>query len=509
MFFLSVALFVLCQPSVLFEDGLSFCAFFAYIPFFLLLERISPKISLLWGAFYGALAYFCLCWWLSAFGAVAISFVCVLFAFYNAALFFFISFCRANFPPRFGRFFWIFRACLVLAVEFLRTHGIFGFSYGIIGYSQWKNPLFLRFSSLFGVLGVSFLILLVNSLAAKIISERNLKENLKKCAFLLSFFGAIFLFWRISPLLESKTAPKRIRVALVQNASSAPSCSISDYENDAVLLQKLSDEALSKNPETRLVVWAETAIVPDILRNMGDMSEKRRHALSKNLVDYFKSKNCAFLIGNNYSDAQGTHNAALLFSPDSENVSVYCKNHLVPFTEFWPSFLDFKMFDGIKESLNCDFFTHGSGISLFEVDSLRFATPICFEDSFSPLMRKMKKSGADFFVNISDDAWSRQKSAQNMHLSMSAFRCAEFGTPMIRSTIDGVTCAIDSNGKIFAVLKNGIDGFLCVNFPVPTNRTTLYQLWGDGLWWILLTVVFAVMLILLVKFYKMNLYGRR
>ena len=463
----------------------------------------------MWGAFYGAVSYFCLCWWLSSFGAAAVSFVCVLFAFYNAILFFLISFSKSVFPEKFRRFFWIFRSLLVLTVEFLRTHGIFGFSYGIIGYSQWQNPVFLHFSSLFGVMGVSFLILLVNSLIAKIISEKNLRANLKNCASLASFFIALVLFRFFSPILKPGTSPKEIQVALIQNASSAPSRSISDYEKDASLLQKLTDEALAQNPGTELVVWAETAIVPDILGNLKNPGDERRHALSKNLVEYFKSKECAFLIGNNYNDADGTHNAALLFSPDSEKVQFYCKNHLVPFTEFWPGFLDFRIFDGVKASLNCDGFSKGSEISVFDFDSLRFSTPICFEDSFAPLMRKMKGLGADFFVNISDDAWSHQNSARKMHLSMSAFRCAEFRTPMLRSTIDGKTCIIGSDGKILSEIDSGTDGFLCDSFSVPKNSPTLYEITGDIILWILSALVFLLLLILSVRFYKIKKYGRK
>ena len=509
MFFLSVVLFALSQPSFLFEDGLSFCAWFAYIPFFLLLERVSVRRSFLWGAVYGALSYFCLCWWLSAFGAVALSFVCVLFAVYNALLFFFISLSQSVFPKKYGHFFWIFRALLVLSLEFLRTHGIFAFSYGIIGYSQWKNPVFLRFASLCGVMGVSLLILLFNSLAAKIISEKNLRANFRTCAIFCSVFLALVLFWGVDSRFHAERAGNFLRVVLIQNASSAPSSSLSDYEKDALLLQKLTDTALRSQPETELVVWAETAIVPDILQNLGKSSDKRRHALSKNLVEFFHSKDTAFLIGNNFSDESGTHNAALLFSPDSEEVSVYSKNHLVPFTEFWPSFLDFKIFDGIKESLNCDFFAHGTGISLFTVKNFRFATPICFEDSFAPLMRKMKKAGADFFVNISDDAWSGENAARNMHLSMSAFRCAEFRTPMIRATIDGRTCVINSNGKVISSLESGIDGFLCENFSVPKEKPTVYQFFGDSLLWILSALVLVSVLILSVRFCRIKTYGRR
>ncbi|MBQ9281023.1 MAG: apolipoprotein N-acyltransferase [Treponema sp.] len=514
LFFLSIVLFALSQPSLFFEDGLSFCAWFAYIPFFLLLDRISLVSSPLWGAAYGAFSYFLLCWWLSAFGLVAISFVCFLFAVYNAILFTLVSFAKRLFPKSLSKFFWVWRAGLVLSVEFIRTHGIFAFSYGIIGYSQWKSPLFLHSASFLGVFGISFLILLVNSLVALVVSERNLRTHLSKCAFLCAILLSLVLAWKIHAFFLRTAGQDSISVVLVQDASSASSRSISQYNEDFLLLKRLTDEALLLNPDTELVVWPETAIVPDILYHLDKGGDSARHALALAVYSYIRSKSCAFLIGNNHRDEKGEHNSALYFSPDYPEIGIYDKNHLVPFTEFWPDFLDFPVFDGIKGSLDCEFFSHGSGIRTFSIRTslgrdLRFSVPICFEDSFSSLMRRMKLDGADFFVNISDDAWAREKSAQNMHLSMSAFRCAEFATPMIRSTIDGKTCVIGVDGLVVSAMESGIDGFLYERCMIPAKTASFYSIVGEWYLWIFSVLVFLSVLILSVRFVKVRVYGRR
>ncbi len=469
LLFLSVALFVLSEPSFIFKEGLSFCAFIAYIPYFLLLENLSLKSSLLFGALYGFFSYLLMCHWLSSFGLAALFFVCFLFALYNSVTFFLISFIKTKLTGNFKEYFWIFRALLVLFVDFLRTQGIFAFSYGIIGYSQWKNPVLLGFASAFGVYGVSFVILLFNSLTERILRESELlsfKAKFRKtvrreiCLLLLLVF-AVISFWAGKCLFSSRKSGESLKIALIQNSSSASSRTISDFEKDAALLKTLTDQALFQNPETELVVWAETAIVPDILYNLENPGDKRRHELSKNLADYFKSKGCSFLIGNNHNDEAGTHNSALFFSSETGKIEIYDKNHLVPFTEYWPETLNFKIFDGLKKSLGCEFFSPGGQIKIFKIKKLSFASPICFEDSFPSLVKKMKRGGADFFVNISDDAWSEAEEARNIHLSMSVFRAAENSSPFIRSTIDGKTCVIDRNGKITKALESGIDGFLC------------------------------------------------
>lgn len=513
-FFLSVALFALSQPSFLFEDGLSFCAWFAYIPLFLLLNRIPMRHSFFWGGAYGALSYFCLCWWLSSFGAVALLFVCLLFAFYDSLLFFLLVWAKKVFPPRFIEFFWIFRACLVLSVEFLRTHGIFAFSYGIIGYSQWKNPVFLKFSSLFGIMGVSLVILLFNSIVAKVFFEKNLLRNLRSLSFSFSLLAGSFLFFVFSSFFpEKKSYP--IQIALIQNASSAPSRTISDFENDVSLLESLTDAALDKFPYTNLVVWPETAIVPDILYHYSHNSDLQRHELSFNVINYIKNKKTSFIIGNNHRDKDGTHNSALYFSRDSESVGVYNKIHLVPFTEFWPNFLDFKFLDGIKNTLECEFFTPGKEFESFALKAgkgdalLHFSSPICFEDSFPSLIRKMKKNDCDFFVSICDDAWSGSEAARKMHLSMAVFRCAENASPMLRSTVDGITCIIGGDGKILSEIESETDSYLCATVEVPKLSFTLYTVIGDWPFVFLCLAILILLLILSARFCRIKKYGRR
>lgn len=505
----SVIFLSLSQPSFIFEDGCSFFAWFAYIPFFILSSRVSIRASFLWGAAFGFLFCAFLCPWLSEFGLIALFFVCGVFAFYNSILFFMLAFFKKSFPERFSGCFWIFRVLPVLAIEYLRTKGILAFSYGVIGYSQWQIPAFLKLSSIFGVWGVSFLILLLNSLLAEIISERNLRDNLKKIAFCLSLVFSVFLFEIFSPYFSVKEASSPISFVLIQNASSASSRNISDYERDSLLLQKLTDDAFASSQNTELVVWPETAIVPDFLYFSKSSSDKRRHELSDNLVSYIKSKNSTFVIGTNHREGQKTFNSAACFSPEEQEFEVYYKNNLVPFTEYWPSFLDFDFFARIKAALNCEGFEKGSEVKVFATGGFNFAVPICFEDSFSPFVRRMKKNGADFFVNISDDAWASSEAARNMHLSMSAFRAAEYSSPFMRSTIDGKTCVIDSNGKVISQISSVTDGFLCGNLEVVKNSHTVYFLIGD-IFIILITIfVFVLLLILSVGFVKVNVYGRR
>ena len=502
---LSVCLFVLAQPGFVFKTGCAFFAWFAYIPLFLFLDSASIRRSVASGFFYGAVSYFFFCFWLSSYGVVAISFVCFLFATYYALLFFLIAFAKRYMPPRCERFFWLVRCCIFLTVEYVRTRGVFGFSYGIIGYTQWRNPVFLKFARLFGIWGVSFIIMLVNSLCAQIIAERSISKRVREIRLCLSLLLALHLFYGISDVMKNETKSRTLKIALIQNASSADSASLDAYERDVFRLEALTDAALRLYPDIQLIVWPETAVVPDIFYYLNHPRDRQRHELSLQVTAYIKTTQKSFIVGNSYFDGSETHNSALYFDSVQKNVAVYSKNHLVPFTEYWPKFLDFPCFEPIKTRLNCDFFTAGTDITVFSFDSTHFCVPICFEDSFAPFVRKMKQSGADFFVNISDDAWAHSRAAQNIHLSMSVFRSAECAVPFVRSTIDGVTCVINENGAVTEQLESGTDDFLVSDVAIPAHGNTMYVLLGDFCVIVLSCLTGVLLLILSIRFVKVRL----
>ena len=54
---LASVLFAASFPNLLFENGLPYLAWVAYVPVFWLIRRISLGASILWGAFYGYAAY--------------------------------------------------------------------------------------------------------------------------------------------------------------------------------------------------------------------------------------------------------------------------------------------------------------------------------------------------------------------------------------------------------------------------------------------------------------------
>lgn len=481
--FISLILFSLSNPGIFFSEGCGIFAWFSYVPIFILISqscKSSYKAAFLFGFLYGSLGWLLLCWWLSSFGPAAILFVISVYGIFFG-IFFVILKILFNFFPK-ARFL-IFPAAFTL-FEIFRSSGFFGFSYGVAGYTQYKNKFALSSARFVGVYGISFLIFLFNSCFSEIlISIRDKIKNhnkIKKQKILLIL--GIFLFLSASFLFQKSQKNRKtekISVNLIQNFSADESDNIDDFENDVKNLIKLSENSLRKN-QADLVVWPETAVVPDIFYHLNEKNDSRRKKIAENLVSYVSSKKSDFLIGNNHreksvkNDGEWEYfNSALNLKHNDDNrliFNFYNKNHLVPFTEEMPKIIKNTRLKFLEKLISSDDYSPGKEIKLFSIDKnhldVKYGVLICFEDSFWEIARKQKKLGAKFLVNITDDSWAKSEAAQNLHLSMSVLRAAENQIPVVRSSISGETCLIDAAGNVKERLEPFTDGFLNVQVEI-------------------------------------------
>ena len=144
--------------------------------------------------------------------------------------------------------------------------------------------------------------------------------------------------------------------------------------------------------------------------------------------------------------------------------------------------------------------TPGEEINVFEYKDLVFATPICFEDNFSDIGRKMYKAGARAFINLTNDSWSKSLVCQYEHLSMAVFRSVENKIPTVRSTTSGQTCVISPNGEITKMAQPFIQSYIVDKIPVieKNRKPTLYTKYGDVFAYSFIFIFFFLLLLKLI-----------
>ncbi len=444
---LSSILFSLSHPSFLFEKGLSFFSWIYFIPLFFVLKSSSNKVSFIYGFLFGFLSNCLLCSWLFIYSLPSMIAVALVYGIFWALLFFILLQIQKKGPP----LYWLIDSFLLLGFEWFRSRGSFGFSYGVPGYTQWNNAVLLQSASIFGVWGLTFLIYCVNTFIPFVLDN---KKRIRQLPILLFFFVFIVGGGNLYSKKLHKSVYTTLPVVLIQNNASPWKSGIEEYKKEVASLVELTEQALTQHPDTRIVVWSETAVVVDILYHYKNRSDYERSELVKNLLEYMDSKQCTFIIGNNRSILERGEvyhfNSTLCFTPGNclpPKPQIYAKRHLVPLSEYVPASLGFLRF--IVSDLDTHEWNRGRDDSAFDVYGIKIVTPICYEDTFDYEVKSLvQKNDADLIVNVTNDSWSSSRACQMQHLSMAVFRSVENHIPTVRSAVSGETCSIAADGSI-------------------------------------------------------------
>lgn len=492
-------LFALAFPSFLSQWGWFPLAFFSLIPVFIVVHRAGWVRTVLYGVFFGFASYALYNYWLGSFHPLTLIIVPPIYSVYFLAVFPLLKAADSLFP-RYG---FLLQTLIWVAYEYAKIQGFLGYSYGVIGFSQYLFLPLARLSSVTGVWGVSLIVVFPSALLGNALKNGlgEFVSFLRRMRLPVVLYAVLFAGVTIFGLLNKSdldSAP-RWKVALVQQNVDPWKGGNKTYAKTLEILTRLSREALQEDPSIDIVIWSETSFVPAIDWHTRYRTDRVAFALVKELREFLARQPVPFVVGNDDGqlarDEQGKYirvdyNAAILFDGD-EIVETYRKLHLVPFTENFPYKESLPgIYQWLKDA-DTHFWEEGTEYTVFEAGDVRFSTPICFEDTFPYLNREFIRQGAQVLVNLTNDAWSKAVACEMQHMSIAAFRALENKRTLLRSTNGGMTCAIDPNGRIIAMLPPFTEDYLIVEAPVYTGNSTLYTRWGD--WFAILVSILALL----------------
>ncbi len=518
---LAVFLFALPHPTDLFLPGLPFLSFFSVIPVFFIVAEVTYPFVWVYGFLYGVAGYGVYVSWLATFNPAAMPVISLMYGAYLAVTFLLMK-CAGDLFPEF-RFYaqWV----VWCTYEFVKTLGFAGFSYGVTAYSFWQTPILIQCVDLIGVFGLSALVTFFSAIAASILQDgvKNWKTGIKKQL----IPGIIWVVLLGSCIVYGIAAPKEysdadtVTVALIQTDSDPWVGGFSSYERDLETLMRLSDEALSENPDIKYVVWPETSFIPRITWHYQRREERDKFELVEKLLNYINSKNSRFIIGNDDGKmgytvdgkyGQVDYNAVMVFTPGQNVIppeaETYHKIHLVPFTEWFPYKKQLPIVYKMLEENDTHFWDPGNDPKVFRHGDFSFSTPVCFEDTFGSMGRLFVRNGAHAFINLSNDAWANSEACQRQHLAMAVFRSVENRVPTVRSTASGQTVYIDPNGVIKLQAEPFCQTYLIADVPlVGGEKQTIYTRYGD--WTGVLMVILFVALFCIGVIEKLIVLNRK
>ena len=86
---------------------------------------------------------------------------------------------------------------------------------------------------------------------------------------------------------------------------------------------------------------------------------------------------------------------------------------------------------------------------------LPFAALTCYDNAFDTAARQAVADGARLLCVLSNESWYGQGAELDQMLAMTVCRALETRTPVVRATVDGITCAVDSQGRVRSSLPRG------------------------------------------------------
>jgi apolipoprotein N-acyltransferase len=303
------------------------------------------------------------------------------------------------------------------------------------GVSQYRVAWTFQLASVLGVMGVSYLVVLVNAAAAEVLYRA--KERRPVPARVLAAVGAlvaanlVFGAVRTARIDRLLAGARTIQVALLQTTAM-----------HRVPWPALTRRVVPEHPD--LVVWPESAISqnpndPQMKTLLGTLAREghfdlflgggtTEHPAPKERVEY---------------------NSAYLFDKNGELAGRYDKMVLLPFGEYIPLSDTFPSLKQIVSGPGD--IVPGKDPVVLHADGYTFTAPICYEAILDGQMRRL--SNADLVVNVTNDGWFGDTAAPHQHAMLAAVQATQLGRPLLRVAYTGTSFVVEPQGRILYETK--------------------------------------------------------
>jgi apolipoprotein N-acyltransferase len=362
---------------------------------------------------------------------------------------------------------------LWVAVELARTR-ITAFPWELLGYAQTGNFALTRIATFTGVYGLSFEIMLVNSVfAAAFLAGKERRKRL-----LVAACAAVVILQTGQWLAPPPVAADHTAL-LVQPDIPIQTGEMWTKEYFQSTLRDLTAISLRPAGEKAgqrydLIVWPES---PSPFYT--------NDPLFRDAVSELARQSGTWVVAGSIGVTPAMHsgggssqifNSAVLINPQGEWVGRYDKVHLVPFGEYLPFPQVFAFAGGLTKEVGE--FQRGASRTPLDAGGQRLGMFICYESIFPDEVRQGPLQGAQVLVNISNDGWYGDSGAWKQHLQQTQMRAIENGRWLLAATNTGMTASVDPYGRIVAATERKIRTTLAAPYALGSS-TCFYTRHGD------------------------------
>jgi apolipoprotein N-acyltransferase len=295
---------------------------------------------------------------------------------------------------------------------------------------------------------------------------------------LITGFVLIVIILLSSLLTTPITDVGKVRIALIQGGVSNLGLDFNSTPQEVFKRHLLQTTKSIKADEVDLIVWPENAVDIDVNTIPG---------VADQITNLSKSLKTPILIGGVTKSLTGPQNQSILFNPDKQQV--YTKRYLTPFGEYLPLRNLSTRFSKYADEITD--FSAGKNDLVFQVNSLKFQTQICYEiinDSFRDQVN------SDFLIVQTNNATFGDTAQLDQELNIAKVRALETGREVAYVSTTGVTSFIDIEGKVRMSLPKFSPASLIDEVKMVKGQTYT-QKYGKYLESLSIIVLLAILLI--------------
>ena len=366
-------------------------------------------------------------------------------------------------------------ACVWVLVLWAREWMFTGFPWNPIANITMPMPVLANSMSLWGALGLSFIIVGLIASGVELLRNRRLCDVWCVFAVFLSLlFVGGFVGHKNMQMADSGADEKHTMIRIVQPGTSQ---SQKATHNRAEVLQRA---------EQNLVQLLTLAHGGDVTPDMIVFPETSYPfvVLPDDEIELARVVGRPIVFGANTFNVGGMFNSMVVSSENGRIDKIYSKSHLVPFGEYSPLGL-------LPSPANL---SAGAGPELIDINGFVFAPAVCYEIIFSDSLLPENAEQVDAIVNITNDNWFGNTPGTYQHLDMVRRYAIESGLPVVRANYSGISAFIASDGNIISSLPVGQSGVLD-GYVWGAHKTPYQKIGLNG--WMMILLLFGCILVIL------------
>lgn len=334
---------------------------------------------------------------------------------------------------------------LWVGLDWIRSFLFSGFPWMDLGYGLWHVPRLIQVSDITGHYGITFLLLLSNTLVALALTDRakTARWPVLTPVVLLLVCVAGYSVWRWQSLEEWMRTAETMPVGVVQGNVEQDKKWLPEEREKTVMDYIGQTVSLFPGKKPALVVWPESALpfFPEgnpLLAPLRSLTTRNRIALLTGAPWY--------TVVDRQERKYRYYNSALLINPEGNFGGQYFKTHLVPFGEYVPLKKYLPFIAPIVQTVGD--FTPGTVENPIVYQHAKIGVLLCYESIFPDIAEKWVRAGANILINLTNDAWYGKSSAPEQSFAMTVFRAVENRRSVVRAANTGISGFIDPLGRV-------------------------------------------------------------